>query len=296
MSLLSLLSFWACGPSDKAPVDVPAGFDWQGHRGARGLAPENTIPAFLKAMEYPALTTLELDLAVSKDSQLIVSHEPWFNPTICGMPDGANIDAKKAETLLIFQLSADSIRKFDCGTRPNPKFPNQERVAAFKPTLNEVIDHIKGKYPERFNQIRWNIEIKSQPEWDGQRHPPVATFAQLVVDALNRLGIRERTTVQSFDVRAIQAVHRIDSSISIALLVENLSGVQSNLDKLGFTPAIYSPYYQLISTKDVKKCHEKGIKVIPWTVNETPAMRKLIRMGVDGIITDYPNLIAQVSR
>lgn len=270
----------------------PAGFDWQGHRGCRGVMPENTVPAFLKALEYPEVTTLELDLAVSKDNQLIVSHEPWFNSVICQLPNGDSIPKQDAEKYLIYHLTADAIKGFDCGSRGNPRFPEQQRLKVYKPTLREVVETVRPKRPD----IRWNIEIKSRPEWDGQRHPPVEEFASLVIAELKSLGIEKNATVQSFDVRALQAVHRQAPEIQLAFLIENAWSFNSNMDKLGFTPAIYSPYYQLVSKKLVRKCHERGMKLVPWTVNDAASMRGLIRLGVDGIITDYPNRIGEVGK
>ena len=288
--LLSFLPFWACKPSSKLPVASAAGFDWQGHRGSRGLMPENSLPAFLHALDFPEVTTLELDLAVSKDKQLIVSHEPWFNPTICRQANGDSIARKDAEKFLIYQLTAAEIRGFDCGSWGNPRFPQQQKTKTYKPTLREVVEAARAK---RAN-IRWNIEIKSQPEWDGLRHPPVEEFGRLVVAELKALGIEKTACVQSFDVRALQAMHRQAPEITLAFLIENIRRFDFNMEKLGFTPAIYSPYYQLISRKLVQKCHKKGMKLIPWTVNDVESMRGMIRLGVDGIITDYPNLIREV--
>lgn len=287
----AISSFFSCKTSN-APVTPPAGFDWQAHRGCRGIMPENTVPAFLKALDYPEVTTLELDLAVSKDHQLIVSHEPWFNPAICRLPDGDSIPRRDAEKYLIYHLTAEEIRGFDCGSRGNPRFPEQQKMKAFKPTLREVVEAVRARRPD----IRWNIEIKSQPEWDGLRHPPVEDFARLVVAELKALGIEKNATVQSFDVRALQAMHRQAPDIQLAFLIENVRGFGYNMDKLGFTPAVYSPYYQLVSKKLVRKCHAHGIKLIPWTVNDIPAMRGLIRLGMDGIITDYPNRIGEVGK
>lgn len=283
--------FFSCKAS-KGPVTTPAGFDWQGHRGCRGVMPENTVPAFVKALEYAEVTTLELDLAVSKDKQLIVSHEPWFNPAICRLPAGDSIRKSDAEKYLIYGMTADEIRGFDCGSGGNPRFPEQQKMKAYKPTLREVVEAARAKRPD----IRWNIEIKSQPEWDGLRHPPVEEFAGLVIAELRALGIEKNATVQSFDVRALQAMHRKAPEIQLAFLIENIAGFDSNLRKLGFTPAIYSPYYLVVSKKLVRKCRARNIRLIPWTVNEVPAMRDLIRLGVDGIITDYPNRIREVGK
>lgn len=275
----------------QGPVSAPAGFDWQSHRGSRGLMPENTVPAFLKALEFREVTTLELDLAVSKDRQLIVSHEPWFNPVICRLPNGDSIPRRDAEKHLIYQLTAEEIRAFDCGSWGNPRFPEQKSLKTYKPTLREVVEAVRALRPD----IRWNIEIKSQPEWDGLRHPPVEEFARLVIAELRALGIEKNATVQSFDVRALQAMHRQAPDITLAFLIENIRGFDFNMEKIGFTPAIYSPYYQLVSKKMRRKCHARNMKLIPWTVNDVDAMRAMIRLGVDGIITDYPDRIRRVS-
>lgn len=290
MTLWTIFSFWACRSSRPvAPVTVPMGFDWQGHRGCRGLRPENTVPAFVQALQYPEIVTLELDLAVSKDGQLIVSHEPWFNASICHLPGGDTMSKAEGERLLIYGKTMGEIRAYDCGSWGNPRFPEQVKTPAYKPALREVVEAVRAA--DRKRLIRWNIEIKSQPDWDGVRTPPIEQFAALVVAEVRALGIAEYCTIQSFDVRPLQILHRTDPDLRLALLIENIWGVKKNLKKLGFTPHIYSPYYMTVSESMVKKCHAKGMKIIPWTVNDVPAMKKMISMGVDGIITDYPDRI-----
>lgn len=290
MGILGVLSFFACKSIESRPVRVPKDFDWQGHRGSRGLVPENTVPSFLKALEFPEVTTLELDLAVSKDNQLIVSHEPWFNPAICSRPDGSLIAKAEAEGILLYQLTAEEIRAYDCGKMGNPRFPQQVKIAVYKPTLREVVAAVRAVKPG----IRWNIEIKSHPDWDGLRHPPVADFVRMVVDEVRALGLEKTATVQSFDVRALQELHRQAPDLTLAYLIENTQGFDYNMVRLGFKPAIYSPYYLLVDKQLVRQCHKNGIKLIPWTVNEVRAMRDLLRLGVDGIITDYPDRIRLV--
>ena len=164
-TMLSALSFLALKATENKPVAIPQGFDWQGHRGCRGLLPENSIPAFLKATEFPEVLTLELDLAVSKDNQLIVSHEPWFNPAITLLPNGDTIPVKDSIKYLIYQLRAEEIRGFDCGSRGNPRFPHQQKMRTYKPTLRETVEAVRKLRPD----MRWNIEIKSQADWDGLR-------------------------------------------------------------------------------------------------------------------------------
>lgn len=270
-------------------------FDWQGHRGARGLVPENTIPAFLKALEYRKITTLELDLAVSKDGVLIVSHEPWMSALICNRPDGTPVGKEEEKSLNIFGLTYEEIKTYDCGSRGNARFPEQEAMKTYKPSLADVVEEVRA-YCSIYERPlpAYNIEIKSSPEMDGIFTPPVGVFARQVVDEIKHLGIKDRATIQSFDIRALQALHHYDPSITTALLVENSDSPQENLDRLGYLPAIYSPYYKLLKKRHIKALHEQGIKVIPWTVNKKKTMKKLIRKGVDGLITDYPNLAFDV--
>lgn len=283
----------ACQPSLIMDEKI---IDWQGHRGARGLAPENTIPAFLKALEFPAVTTLELDLAVSKDSQLVISHEPWMNALFCLQPDGSAIlEEEEKSRFAIYQMNYAEVKTFDCGSKGNPNFPEQELVKAHKPTLREMVttieEHVKA------NQLpppNYNLEIKSEVEWDSILCPNPQTFARFVVDEVEQLGIRKRVVIQSFDLRPLREVRALGHDLRVALLVYLPGRLQDQLDQLGFVPQIYSPYYKLVTANLVEEAHDRGMKVIPWTVNETTVMDSLLQMGVDGIITDYPNRIPEV--
>ncbi len=269
--------------------------DWQGHRGARGLVPENTIPAFMKALEYPAVRTLELDLAVTKDSQLVVSHEPWMNALICTKPDGTPVSKEEERSLAIYQMDYETVKSYDSGSKGNANFPEQQAMATYKPTLkamvNEVEAHVKAK---GLAKPYYNIEIKSEPEWDSLLCPPPATFARMVVEELHALGISDRANIQSFDMRPLREVRSLDHKIRIALLVYLPKTLEEYVEELGFTPEIYSPNYRLLSANVVDEAHDRGMKVIPWTVNETTLMDSLLQMGVDGIITDYPDRIPAV--
>ncbi len=274
-------------------VTVPAHFDWQGHRGARGLLPENSLPAFKKALEL-GVQTLELDLAVSKDGQLIVSHEPWMSHLLCSSPEGQPIAENDEQNHALFHLTVEQIRSYDCGSRGNARFPRQQPMRVYKPTLREVVETCEAYARELGRPLpRYNIEIKSRPEWDGSLTPEPETFARLTLKALQDLGIAERACVQSFDVRPLQILRRRAPTLTLALLVENHEPWQENIQRLGFTPEIYSPFFGLLDEATIQALHEAGMKVIPWTVNSLEDMRRLIRWGVDGIITDYPDLIAQ---
>lgn len=290
--MLSSFSFFACKMTEIKPVTIPQGFDWQGHRGCRGLMPENSLPAFLHALGFPQVTTLELDLAVSKDNQLIVTHEPYFNPAICLTPEGRPVMPEDESKYLIYQMTVAELQAFDCGSIGNPRFPEQQKMKTSKPTLQAVVEAVRAKRPD----MRWNMEIKSQADWDGVRHPAIETFAALVIAQLRKMGIEKQTTVQSFDIRALEAMHRQAPDITLAYLVENEDAFEVNMAKLSFTPNIFSPYYPTITKKLVRQCRHRHMKLIPWTVNDVPAMRRLIRLGVDGIITDYPDKIKAVGK
>ena len=269
-------------------------FDWQGHRGARGLMPENTILSFFEALKYP-VSTLELDLAVSKDRKLIISHEPWMSHHICSKPNGEPVSEKEAMSLKIMELNYEEIKKYDCGKRGNERFPQQKKVAAYKPSLADMINSIKSFCQKKNRELPYfNIEIKSDPRGDDLFHPKPTEFAKLVLKEISELGIKEKSCIQSFDVRPLQELNKYAPDVTLALLVENEDSFQENLGRLGFKPDIYSCYYKLLKKKHIKKLHKQGIKVIPWTVNTVKDMKKLKRKGVDGIITDYPNLIEEV--
>jgi glycerophosphoryl diester phosphodiesterase len=264
-------------------------FDVQGHRGARGLLPENTIPGFLLAIDS-GVTTIELDVVVTKDKQVVVSHEPWMSPAICLDPSGSPLKPKEEKKFNIYQLTYDEVRQFDCGSLGNTDFPQQKKMVISKPLLSEVIaaveNHIKS-YASY--EVDYNIEIKSSPEGDKKFHPGVEEFSDLVYNLLDQYLPLERIVVQSFDFRVLKYWHKKYPHIRLSALVENNKSIDSNLTTLGFKPSVYSPYHKLLSKEKVNYLHKQKIRVIPWTVNEVSEMLSLKGMGVDGFITDYPD-------
>lgn len=282
----------ACQPTNIMDKKI---IDWQGHRGARGLVPENTIPAFTKALEFPAIRTLELDLAVSKDNQLVVSHEPWMNALICTKPDGTPVLEEEERSLAIYQMDYETVKSFDSGSKGNANFPEQKPMATYKPTLKEMVSEVEAYVKANgLPKPHYNIEIKSEPEWDSLFCPAPPEFARMVVEELQALGISKETSIQSFDMRPLREVRSLDHTIRIALLVYLPKTLEEYIEELGFTPEIYSPNYRLLTANVVDEAHDRGMKVIPWTVNETTLMDSLLQMGVDGIITDYPDRIPEV--
>jgi glycerophosphoryl diester phosphodiesterase len=267
-------------------------FDWQGHRGARGLVPENTIPAMLKAIDLGAVT-LEMDAVITADKQVILSHEPFFNHEITTKPDGTLVSKTEEKQLNIYTMSYAATQRFDVGSKGNPRFPQQQKMAATKPLLLEVID-AADQYALAKNKPLpfYNIETKSQAATDNQFHPKPKEFIDLLVAVIKYKKIEDRVTVQSFDIRTLQYLHQQYPSIATVLLIEdyNKKSVTEQLQDLGFTPTVYSPHHSLVNEILVKECKAKGMKLVPWTVNDLATLKKLRALGVDGIISDYPNL------
>lgn len=298
VSLFAILCLVACSKPDETSMNQTQAThitipnpDFQGHRGARGLLPENTVPSFIRALEL-GVTTLELDLVVSRDSQLVVSHEPWFNPDISSHPDGSHVQPDEAKSLNIFLMYYSEVRKYDVGMRGNPRFPEQSHIPVYKPTLEEVVKATeKWIKDQKKPQVWYNIETKSNPAEYDDYYPQPDTFAELLNTEIIRLGIQNRTIVQSFDPNTLIALREINPDLTQALLIENQDSPEVNLDCLGYLPDIYSPYYQLVTKELVDFVHKNGMRIIPWTINDTSEMQRLLDLGVDGIITDYPDRI-----
>jgi glycerophosphoryl diester phosphodiesterase len=264
-------------------------FDLQGHRGCRGIKPENTIPAFITALDS-GVTTLEMDLAVTADQQLVVSHEPWMSAAISTDPSGNGILAKEETKYNIYKMTYAEVSQWDVGSKGNERFPEQEKMKVSKPLLKDVVlaveKHIKDftKY-----EVDYNIEIKSMPAWDDKFHPKVPVFSDRVYTLLNQYIPMDRVVIQSFDFRVLKYWHEKYPDVRLAALVENKKSMDENLAALGFKPSVYSPEYNGVTREVVRHAHELKMRIIPWTVNDTTDMRAMKSMGTDGLITDYPN-------
>jgi len=264
--------------------------DIQGHRGARGILPENSILGFLAALDSGA-TTIEIDVVVSKDGLIVVSHEPYMNHDICLDRDGNSINKSEEKEHNIYQYNYDEIKKFDCGTIGNLDFPEQQKLKVSKPLLSEVIKtvekHIKNY---TFFEVDYNIDIKSGRSTDNINHPPTKEFCDLIYELIDAYLPWERVNVQSFDFRVLKYWHQQYPGVRLAVLIANIKSIDTNLANLGFKPEIYSPHFRLLNKRKVRNLHKRGLKVIPWTVNDVKQMKKIMGWGVDGIITDYPHL------
>ena len=263
--------------------------DLQGHRGARGLFPENSLLGFEKTLEFSEVSTLELDLCVTADGELIISHEPWLNEQICAITDSS----REGNAYSLYKMTYDSILQFDCGTMGHPNFPKQQQTSTNKPLFKELFAMIDEK------GLRWpnfNIEIKSNRKGDYIYHPGPKKFAVLVVDALNELNeaypradLLNKVSIQSFDLRALREVRKTALPVRLSLITDKTADPAKEMDALGFPVDIYSPSYELVTPELISWCHFRQIDVIPWTINDLEEMQTLVDMGVDGIISDYPN-------
>lgn len=290
--ILFLLHFCSCQNSN-----TMKSLDVQGHRGCRGLMPENTVQAFTKAMEL-GVTTLEMDLVITKDKEVIVSHEPFFSHEISTGPDGNLIAESDELNHNIYALTYDECTAYDVGTRPHTRFPNQQKFVARKPLFKDVVKKMEAKAKsEKLALPYYNVEIKRQVKWDNTHHPDAGEFAALVVKEVQNSNIKERIVIQSFDPESLRIVRELDPEIGLVLLIQNKESIENNIENLGFIPDIYSPYYLLINEATVAFCKDKNMLLIPWTVNEVKDMKDQIALGVDGIITDYPDrLIALMKK
>jgi glycerophosphoryl diester phosphodiesterase len=247
----------------------------QGHRGARGDLPENTLAAFKYVIENN-IDFLELDLQITKDNEIIIYHNKSINTEICS---GVSRPIKT--------LTLKEIKEYECGSKKNIKFPNQQLVPGERiPTFIELINLIQTEY--KYKKIKMNIEIKTETSLDADDE--VYNFSKKLIDILHKYNITDDIIIQSFDTRALKYVKEIDHSITTSYLIEdklpNIDSLINTSKQLGVK--IISPDYNLIDKQIVKKLQENGFEVLPWTINDLNTFKKNIDYGVDGIITDYP--------
>ena len=293
-----------------ALVAAPAlAFDLQGHRGARGLAPENTLAGFGKALEI-GVTTLELDLAMTRDGVVVVHHDTRMSPELTRGPDGEFLTEVGPP---IRKLTFAELRRYDVG-RLKPRTPYARRLPAQKPadgvgipSLAEVFELVKRSGAEH---VRFNIETKLAP--GSHDSPQPEPFARAVVEVVRQAGLETRVTVQSFDWRTLRIVAEIAPELTRSCLTSEGSFDTMQRETAGPSPwsagldidahggsvvalvkaagcHVWSPSFRDLTEERLKHAKELGLKVIPWTVNNAENMAQLIDWGVDGLITDYPD-------
>lgn len=284
-SLLLLAAFYLASCMSNQNNDIRI----HGHRGCRGYLPENTIPGFVFAWEN-GTPVLELDVVLSADSELIVSHDPFMHYEICAFPDGTAIAADQESDLNIYRMSAAEVARFQCGIRPHPRFEEQIQVRTHKPLLTDLIGTIDSLSIQTGRKLpEWNIEIKSKPEWDNLFHPSPKDYANIFARQIAEINFRSDVYIQSFDSRILNALHQIAPRLKLVYLSEDAGkDVRTKLNELDFKPYGYSPNYSLVDQALVNYCSDHGLKLFVWTVNDKTELERLQNLGVKEIITDYP--------
>ena len=290
--------------------------DIQGHRGARGLLPENTLPAFARALSI-GVTTLELDCAMTKDGVVVVSHDSTLNPEITRDASGAWIT--RAD-LPIAQFTFSELQRFDVG-RIDPaseyakRFPQQQAIDGTRmPTLDDVFALARRAGNDR---VRFNIETKISPLYPERTVAPDA-FARALINAIKNNKLQHRAVVQSFDWRTLAVVQADAAEIKTACLTAQQPFMDNLLAPEKSSPwnaglhvsrfngsvprlveaaggAIWSPCSNDIDAASVNEAHALGLTVVTWTANTASDMQKMIALGVDGIISDYPDVLRRVA-
>lgn len=260
-----------------------------GHQGARGIMPENTVQGMIKALDLD-VNVLNMGVVISKDQRVVLSHEPYFNNEISTRPDGKPIPFKDEKKYNMFKMDYKEIKKFDVGTKLHTRFPGQVKMKAYKPLLSEVIDSVEAYVKKnRLAKPLYNIETALIRRGDGEFQPDASVFIERIMEIVKKKKLTKRVIIQSLDMRTLQYLHEHYPTVKTSLMVDEKQDFEDGIQSLGFTPDYYSPYYVLVGKGLVDRCHAAGVKIIPWTVNTAKDMNYLINLGVDGIITDYPN-------
>ena len=275
-------------------------FDLQGHRGARGLAPENTIPAFQMALKHK-MNTLEFDTVLTKDNQLIIHHDAITNPQLCQRRSGEEISSTPIRNLTVAQL-----KELDCGSRKNPKFPEQNPTKGTELlTLPEFFTWIRPQLRQN-PTLGFNIELKFSEKPSSAE---VSIAVQAILKDIQVADMRSHVTIQSFHLEALDLIAKKQPNIirsalyrpSYTQAAQLMVGMTANQkailkDAIKRKVQIISPYHYYVNADFVHQAHKHQIKIIPWTVNDEPRMLELFQMGIDGIISDYPDRLQKAHR
>ena len=278
-------------------VDMSEYVDVQAHRGGAGLMPENTIEAMKHALDM-GVNTLELDLQVSKDGLVVVSHDPYFHHRYAIRPDGSYVE-KDDPKEYIYTMPYSEVAKYDVGSRESEVWPGKACIKTVKPLANDLIDFVENYTKENgLSPVRYNIEIKSKDAaGEGQNWPTYDRFVTECCKFLHSKQLDDRLVVQSFDVRALNYMHEKYPEFILSYLVDaNAPDFDTYMGYLKFTPQWLSPHHTITDEALVQKCREKGIKLVPWTVDKPEDIKRILDLGVEAIISNYPDRVLMQTR
>ncbi len=291
---IALMSLFACktqqGTKTAEQVVFPE-FSTEAHRGGRGLFPENTVIAMRNAIDL-GITTLEMDTHITSDGEVVVTHDGYLNGNYILKPNGQEITKAEQKTLIVYKMKYEDLHKYDVGSKIYTAYPQQQKVKSYIPKLANLIDSVQTYIKEnKKKQVFYNIETKSSAKDDHKLQPEPAVFVKLLMDVIIKKKVTPYVVIQSFDKRTIQLINAKYPQVKTSYLVSNNMTFEENIADLGYNPFIYSPAFKLVTPELVAKCHAQQIKIIPWTANTKADIENLKRMKVDGIISDYPNLL-----
>jgi glycerophosphoryl diester phosphodiesterase len=251
-----------------------------GHRGYRALLPENCLQGFLYAASL-GVDALELDVVITRDDQILVSHDPFMHHEISSAPDGRRIREEEEKTHNIWKMYSDQVQRYPMGKFRHPRFPGQLTQKGYKPLLREVVQNLPQPRP------LLNIEVKSQPQWYGEFQPEPEVYAEKFILCMERLNLSEALYIQSFDPNFLRALHDRRKDLPLVFLTEKAGiGLGDAEELLGFKPKGFSPHFSLINEHLVKECAAAEIELLTWTVNDEKELSRLHSMGVRQFITD----------
>ena len=283
---------------DPVPEQPKYVVEVEAHRGGMGLYPEESLAAMLNAVKL-GVNTLEMDLCVSQDKQVMLSHDRYFHPRYSTRPDGTSVEPGDPKVYL-YEMPYSEIAKWDVGMKYNPSWPEKHCMPVCKPLAADVIAAVEaytrenGHYP-----MNYDIEIKSEFSGEageeGVNWPEYHEFADLCMEVLDGAGLGDRLMVQCFDERVLNYIHEKYPGHTLAYLVEDYeTDFDEYMAKLDFTPEWLSAPHENVDADLVAKARARGMKVNTWTVDDPDEMRRLIGLGVDAIISNYPDRLLEV--